>query len=356
MNKINLTINGKNITAEVGMTLLQAAETAGIEIPHLCYMPGLEATGACRICVVEVEGQRNLVASCAFPAADNQVVKTQSPRVVKARKAVMELLLSDHPFDCMTCEKSGGCKLEKYAYQLGISSSRFTGEKHSYQLDESNPFFFRDYNKCILCGRCVRACGDIQFVYAIDFAHRGFDCKIAAPYDRSLKESTCIFCGQCIASCPTGSLVEKSRHRAGREWELEKTDTVCSYCGVGCNLELSVRDNRIVRAAAAGNGSVAQNRLCVKGKFGWDYVHSKERLTTPLIRQGEKGEGKFRPATWEEALDLISEKLSQLKAKYGPGSLACLSSAKCTNEENYLLQKFTRVVLGTNNIDHCARL
>jgi len=353
---VTLTIDGKTVQAEEGATILQAAAAAGIEIPHLCYMENLPANGACRLCVVEVEGARNLLASCIIPVAGNMVVHTASERVVKTRKAVIELLLSDHPFDCMTCEKSGGCDLEKYAYQLGVKTSRFQGETHAYPLDDTNPFFYRDYNKCILCGRCVAACDQVQYVEAISYAHRGFDCKVSAPFDRSLTQSSCIFCGQCVASCPTGALVEKSRSRAGRDWEMETTTTVCSYCGVGCNLELSVKDNRIVRVSSPLKSEVNQGRLCIKGKFGWDYVHSPQRLTVPLIRTGEKGEGKFREASWEEALDLVAQRLGEIKNESGSGSFACLSSAKCTNEENYLLQKFTRVVMGTNNIDHCARL
>jgi len=355
MATVSFTIDGKNVMAEEGTSLLEAAKSAGIEIPHLCYMEGL-ATGACRLCVVEVEGQKNLAASCVFPVANKLVVKTATERVIRARKNVIELLLSDHPLDCMTCEKSGACGLEKYAYELGVTGSRFAGERHHYPLDDTNPFFFRDYNKCILCGRCVLACNDVQFVEAINFAHRGFGCKIAAPYDRSLKDSTCIFCGQCVASCPTGALVEKSRCAAGREWDLQKVTTTCSYCGVGCTLELSVKDGRIVKVTTPADAVVNKGRLCVKGRFGWDYVHSPERLTAPLIRVGEKGEGKFREATWDEALDLVARKFSEIKSESGSDSLACLSSAKCTNEENYLVQKFVRAVLGTNNVDHCARL
>lgn len=356
MNEIALQINGRKVSVEEGTTVFQAARKIGIDIPHLCYMENLSPTAGCRLCLVEVKGARTLVASCAYPVVNGMEVFTDTERVIKARKLALELLLSDHPYDCMTCEKSGNCELEMYAYKFGLSTYRFHGEKHNYPIDETNPFFVRDYNKCILCERCVKACGEIQFVEAIDFAHRGFDCKVTAPYDRSLKESTCIFCGQCIASCPTGALQEKSRRSAGREWELEKVPTTCSYCGVGCTLELNVKDNRIVRVTTPANGTVNNGRLCVKGKFGWDYVYSPERLTTPLIRAGEKGEGKFREAGWDEALDLIARRLTEIKAESGPDSLACLSSAKCTNEENYLLQKFGRAVLGTNNVDHCARL
>ncbi len=356
MSTVTLQIDDKEISASEGTTVFQVAKSAGIEIPHLCYREDMAPTAACRLCVVEVVGIKNLVASCVYPVSNNMVVKTNTKRVIKARKQVLELLLSDHPFDCMTCEKSGDCDLEKYAYELGVSSTRFEGEKHAYPLDETNPFFVRDYNKCILCERCVTACNEVQFVEAIDLTHRGFNTKVAAPFDRSLLDSTCIFCGQCVAVCPVGALTEKSRRSQGREWEFRKVTTVCPYCGVGCNIELNVKNNRIVKVTSSVNGVVNQGRLCVKGKFGVDFVHNPERLTTPLIREDEKGEVKFRKASWEEALELVAKRLAEIKIESGPDSLACLSSAKCTNEENYLMQKFARAVLGTNNIDHCARL
>jgi len=356
MRKVSLKIDGREVSVKDGTTVFEAARSAGIEIPHLCFMENLTPSAACRLCVVEVEGTRSLVASCAYPVAENMSVQTDTERVIKARRLTIELLLSDHPFDCMTCEKSGACELEKYAYELGVSTSRFKGEQHSYPLDETNPFFVRDYNKCILCERCVKACRDVQFVEAIDFTHRGFKTKVAAPYDRSLVDSTCIFCGQCVASCPVGALTERSKISGGREWELKKVPTVCPYCGVGCNIELNVKDGRIVKVTSPIDSEVNQGRLCVKGKFGFDFVQNDERLTTPLIRTGEKGEGKFREASWDEALDLVAERLSGTRKESGPDSIAILASAKCTNEENYLMQKFARAVIGTNNVDHCARL
>ncbi len=215
MNEVRLQIDGKEVSTAEGTTIFEAARSVGIEIPHLCYREDLSPTAACRLCVVEVEGARNLVASCAYPVANNLVVRTNTERVIKTRRLVIELLLSDHPFDCMTCEKSGACELERYAYELGVATTRFQGEKHDYPLDETNPFFVRDYNKCILCERCVKACSDVQFVEAIDFAHRGFSTKVASPFDRSLLESTCIFCGQCVASCPVGALVDDRIGRGG---------------------------------------------------------------------------------------------------------------------------------------------
>ncbi len=356
MAKIQLLIDGKQVQAEEGTSILKAALGAGIDIPRLCYMDNLPGEGNCRLCVVEVEGSPNLMASCTTPVLANMVVNTSTERVIHARRSVIELILSDHPLDCMTCEKSGDCALEKYAYELGVTSSRFDGEKHEYAQDTTNPFFIRDHNKCILCGRCVTACKEIQFNEAISFANRGFSYKIATAYDRPLQESSCVFCGRCVAACPTGALIEKSRIGAGRTWEIESVSTICSYCGTGCGIQFNTKGGRIISATATPNKSVNNGSLCVKGRFGWSYIHSPNRLGTPLIRTGKKGEGKFRQASWEEALDMVAERLADIKAYSGPDSLTFLSSAKCTNEENYLFQKFARAVIGTNNIDHCARL
>jgi len=352
MDAVTLTIDGKRVTVDKDATIFQAAEKAGISIPHLCYRDDLKKSGACRICVVEVEGARTLVPSCSFPVSNGMVVKTNTPRVLSARRMIVELLLSDHPFDCMVCEKSGSCKLEQYAYDLKVRKSRFEGERHHYPIDVSNPFIGRDYNKCILCGRCVTACNEVQRWDAIDFINRGFGTKVASAYDRGLQDSTCVFCGQCVEVCPTGALVELTRLGKGREWELDQVDTVCSYCGVGCTLRLHVKDNEIVKVTAPRDKGVNKGKLCVKGRFGFDYVHHPERLKYPLVREN----GKLKRASWQKALDLVAGKLSHHKQEHGPDSIAFLASAKCTNEENYLLQKFVRGVIGTNNIDHCARL
>ena len=248
----------------------------------------------------------------------------------------------------MTCEKSGACQLEKYAYELGVSKTRFQGEKHEYPLDEANPFYLRDYNKCILCERCVKACREVQFVEAIDLANRGFDAKVATPYDRSMMDSTCVFCGQCVASCPTGALVEKTRIGKGREWELEKTKTTCPYCGVGCNLELNVKGGEIVKVSSPMDGAPNYGNLCVKGRFGWEFVNHPDRLKKPLVKK----DGVFVETEWDEALDLVAEKFGAYKGD----AFGSFSSARVTNEENYVFQKFARAVMGTNNVDHCARL
>jgi formate dehydrogenase alpha subunit len=352
MADIRLNIDGREVKAEGGITLFQAAKRAGIRIPHLCYREDLTSTAGCRLCVVEVEGARTLVASCAYPVANNMVVQTDTERVRNARKLAVEFLLSDHPYDCMTCEKSGSCKLEKYAYEFGIRKSRFEGESHKYVSRATNPFFERDYNKCILCGRCVTVCHELQYCEAVDYSKRGFATKISASFDRSMQETPCVFCGNCVSVCPVGALSETAGRFQGREWELTKVQTICSYCGVGCTLDLNVKDNRILKVTSDKDEGVNRGWTCVKGRFGFDYVHSPDRLTEPLIKK----DGKFRKASWEEALDTVAKGLKKVKEKQGPDAVAFLASAKCTNEENYLLQKLARAAIGSNNLDHCARL
>ena len=285
MSEILLTIDGREVKAKEGTTIFEAAKKLGIAIPHLCYRKDLTPTTGCRICVVEVEGARTLVASCAYPVANNMVVRTNTSRVVKARKQVVELLLSDHPYDCMTCEKSGTCKLEKYAYQLGVKKPRFDGVKHDYPVRAANPFFERDYNKCILCGRCVTVVHEIQHCHAVDYSKRGFDSKIAASFDRSMKETPCVYCGNCVSVCPVGALSEKAGRFEGRDWELGKTPTTCSYCGVGCTIVLNTKDNEILKVTSDKDLGVNKGWTCVKGRFGWDYVHSPDRLADPLIME-----------------------------------------------------------------------
>ena len=352
MTEIRLTIDGREVQAEEGTTIFEAARKAGISIPHLCYRHDLTPSTSCRLCVVEVEGARTLVASCALPVAPKMVVRTDTKRVRDARRLVVELLLSDHPYDCMTCEKSGSCKLEKYAYEFGIRKTRFQGEKHEYPLRAVNPFYERDYNKCILCGRCVTVCHEVQYCEAVDYIKRGFTTKVAASFDHSMQETPCVFCGNCVSVCPVGALSEKSGRFQGRDWELKKIPTICSYCGVGCTLVLNVKDNQVLKVTSEKDLGVNKGWTCVKGRFGFDYIHSPDRLTEPLIREGEK----FRPASWDEALNRVAEGLKKIKADHGPEAIGVLVSAKCTNEENYLLQKLARAALGTNNVDHCARL
>lgn len=338
--------------AEEGTTIFLAAKAAGIEIPHLCYHESLPPTGSCRMCLVELEGARAPVISCGYQATNGMVVKTDTEMLNNTRKMIIELLLTDHPLNCMTCEKTGNCKLQDYAYKYGIERPRFSGDKHDYPIDTSNPFIVRDFNKCILCGRCVAACDQLQVSEVLGFSQRGFDSKLIADNDLLLQNSSCVFCGRCISVCPVGALTEKQSANKGRIWEVKKVRTTCNYCGCGCTIILNVKDGKIVKVESTEDSPVAHGNLCVKGKFGWDFIHSPERLTEPLIKK----DGIFVEASWDEALELVASKFGEIKEEHGGDSLAVLASAKCSNEENYLMQKFARAVLGTKNIDHCARL
>lgn len=361
--KITLTVDGQQVTASEGMTVLEAAQSAGIFIPTLCYDPDLNPYGACRLCVVEIEGMRGLPTSCTTPVADGMVVHTETPRVNQSRRITMELIMANHHGDCLTCAKNQQCELQKIARYLDIDQEHFDQLRKGTQVlpsDRSHPAFERDLNKCILCGKCVRACHEIAGVGAIGLAFRGYSTKVATFGDKPILESICESCGECLARCPTGALVPKHEKQASRE-----VKTICPYCGVGCSLYLGIRGNEIVTVRGDKDSPVNHGGLCVKGRFGFDFVKHVDRLTKPMIRnEGRRKDIKvdgnfrevFREASWDEALGLVAKRLAQIKEKHGPDSIGVLSSAKFTNEENYLVQKFTRAVLGTNNVDHCARL
>jgi formate dehydrogenase alpha subunit len=351
MPTVTLTVDGKQVTVPKGTTILKAAQKAGAFIPTLCHDDELSSPGACRICVVEVKGARALVASCVAAANEGMVVETASPQVIEARKTILELILANHPEDCLTCHKSGDCKLQDYAYFYDVKPGNFQGEAHQYDLEDDNLFIVRDMNKCILCGKCVRVCEEKQGRAVIDFAYRGFKTKISTALDQHLAESVCVSCGSCVAVCPTGALTEKAMLGKARKWEVEKVRTTCPFCGVGCNFDLNVKDGKVVGVTSNPDSPVNGRDMCVKGRFGADYVHSPRRLTKPLIKKN----GEFVESSWDEALDLVAGKLSEIKQKHGGDAIAALSSARCTNEENYLMQKFMRAAIGTNNVDHCAR-
>lgn len=354
MSKVTLTIDGTQITVSKGTTVLEAAEQAGIFIPTFCHDPELSKPGACRICVVEIPGARNLPASCVTEATEGMVVYTNSPVIIEARKTNLELLLANHPEDCLTCHKNGACRLQDYAYFYDVRPGAFPGEKHTYPIEDDNPFIVRDMNKCILCGKCIRMCEEIQGNNAIDFSYRGFQSKVGPAMNTTLSDtdiSNCVFCGNCISICPVGALTEKAMLGKARQWEVEKVTTTCPYCGVGCSYDLNVKDGKVIGVTST-DGDVNGRALCVKGRFGYGFIHHPDRLTTPLIKK----DGEFVEATWDEAISLVAKKLGSAKDTYGPDAVALLSSARVTNEENYLMNKLARAVIGTNNIDHCARL
>jgi len=360
---VRLTINGHQVIAKKGVTVLEAALSSGIYIPTLCYDADLKPYGGCRLCVVEIEGMRGLISSCTTPATDSMVVYTDTPKVDQSRRITMELIGANHNGDCLACAKNQDCELLKIARYLGIEQEHIDRLRKSVQLlpvDTSHPAFIRDLNKCILCAKCVRACQEIVCHDAIDIAFRGNSARIATFGDKPIVESICKSCGECVTRCPTGALVPK--------WEkppTEEVKTICPYCGVGCSIYLGVRDNKIVSVRGDPEGPANKGSLCVKGRWGYDFVSHPERLTTPLIRiasvpRGAEQNGEvseiFRKASWDEALELVASKLLELEQACGADSIAALSSAKCTNEDNYVMQKFVRAVLGTNNVDHCARL
>jgi formate dehydrogenase alpha subunit len=351
VSNITLTIDGIQTTVPKGTTVLEAARKAGSFVPTLCHDPELSKPGACRLCVVEIKGARNLSASCVTEALEGMVVETASPAVIEARKTILELMLSNHPEDCLLCHQAGDCKLQDYAYFYDVRRGAFTGDSQNYDLEDDNLFIVRNMNKCILCGKCIRACEEKQGRAVINFAYRGFRTKVTTAMDQALADSVCVSCGSCVAVCPTGALTEKSMLGKGRKWEVEKVRTTCPFCGVGCNFDLNVRDGKVIGVTSNPDSPVNGPDLCVKGRFGIDYVHSPKRLTRPLIREN----GEFVETSWEEALDLVASRLGDIKSKFGSDAIAALSSARCTNEDNYVLQKFIRAVCGTNNVDHCAR-
>lgn len=360
---ITLTIDGKSVEVPKGSTVLEAALANDIYIPTLCYDPDLKPYGACRLCVVEIEGMKGLPTSCTTEAKEGVVVHTDTDKVNQSRRSTMELIMANHHGNCFTCARNQDCELLKIARYLGMDEEHFQRLRKRTEIlpiDDSHPAFIRDHNKCILCARCVRACHEIAGVGAIDIAFRGNSAKVSTFGDKPLMESICESCGECLAHCPTGALVPKYKKQPTRE-----VKSVCTYCGVGCSIYLGVRGNEIVNVRGDRESPVNHGGLCVKGRFGFDFINHKDRLTKPLIRK--EGRGKdveangnlqdvFREASWEEALDLVAKQLSRVKEEHGPDSIGILSSAKFTNEENYIVQKFARAVLGTNNVDHCARL
>ncbi len=374
-------INGKPLTFKEGETVLEVARRNGIFIPTFCHLKGTVPTGACRVCVVEVEGARNLMASCAMPASRNMVVFTESPRVVEARRFVIAMLMISGNHNCAArgtsfedwsdfqagareydgsseiCDAYGRCYLQElaYRYQVNqvISSHRLRTLPVHYPLEDVNHFIMRDFSRCILCGRCVKACNEVQVNKAISIGYRGQSAKIVTRGDRPLAQSDCVFCGECIQVCPVAALVEKDARYNTRHWELEKTRSTCGYCSVGCSVDIYTRDNTIIKIDGAEDDRTAnRGSLCAMGRYGFQYLKSPERITRPMIRK----EGGMSEVAWDEALTRIADRLKEIKEKHGPDSIAGIASARYTNEDNYVMGKFFRAVLGTNNIDNTSRL
>ncbi|HEX8949521.1 MAG TPA: molybdopterin-dependent oxidoreductase [Dissulfurispiraceae bacterium] len=348
MAMIELTINGKVVKVEQGTTILKAALANGIYIPNLCYDKRLRPYGGCRLCVVEVEGQRRLFAACSSPAEQGMVVNTETPKLAKARRLVLELLLVHHPLDCPVCDKAGECALQDIAFKYGPTQSRFIAQKKQDPERIDAPIVERNPNRCILCGKCVRVCAEHQGVGAINLIGRGFKTKVSPAFEETLD---CEFCGQCIDACPVGALGSKPYRFQSRVWFMDEHSIICPYCGCGCTTNLSLREGRIVRARGRQGVGINDGDLCGKGRFGFDYIYSESRLTSPMIKKN----GILETVSWEEALEFVAKRLGEIKEKHGPSAVGAIGSQRCTMEDNYMLQRFMREVIGTDNVDSEAR-
>ncbi len=345
MRKISVTVDGKKVEVSPGATILDAANAAGSHIPTLCHDNKLHPFGACRICLVEVEGTpRKMTPSCTAPAADGMVVRTTSPEIIEARRMVLELLLIKHPLECPVCDKAGECQLQDLVHEYGLGQSRFDAVKEYVPPDYRNAVIERHMSRCILCGKCARICDEQNGVAEWSFTRRGPRTRISTDFDRPLD---CEFCGECVEICPVGALTSKQFKYKARCWNLTGTASVCNYCGCGCLVKYETRDNKIMRVSPA-----EENYLCVKGRYGWDAQHHEDRLTVPKMRV----DGKLVDCTWEEALSVVATNLKVIKNKRGADSIGGLGSVRTTNEDSYVFQKFMRSVVGTNNVDMLARL
>ena len=345
METVNLTIDGFPIEVPKGATVLDAALANGIYVPHLCHHPDLRSVGVCRLCMVEIEKRGNAI-GCKTPAENGMVVRTETPAIRDMRRVAVELIMVNHHGECLTCNKSATCKLQEVARYVGVRPEQLTRLRQpgpQFEIDDSNPFFVRDMNKCVLCGICVRTCEEIQGVSALDFAYRGFSSVVTTFGDRPMVASRCESCGECVVRCPVGALAPKNAQTPARE-----VLTTCPYCGCGCGIYLGVRGGTVLSARGDPSNPVNHGRLCVKGRFGHEFVNHPDRLTSPMVKRN----GEFVAVGWDEALDIVARGFASHKGE----QFAMIASAKCTNEENYVLQKFARVVMGTNNVDHCARL
>ncbi len=356
---LQLTIDGRACEVEKGTKLLAACQSLGIEVPTLCYLKDLAPDGSCRMCVVEVEGGRKggLATACTEECAEGMVIHTRSPKVVEARRFVLDLLMSNHVFTCFSCARNGDCRLQDYCLEYGLEKSSFPmgQHPHSGMADDSNPFYEFRPEKCIMCRRCARVCEERQGRNVLSISSRGLDTRIRPAFGlpRGEDASRCESCGNCVAVCPTGALSAKDQQRNYRAYEVSKTRTTCPHCAVGCQLDLLVKNGKLVGAEAA-DGPSNHGILCVKGRYGsYKFVQAGDRLKTPLVRGAD---GELHEAGWDEALGLVAQKFNGIKKQYGADALAGFSCSRSPNEDNYLFQKMMRAALGTNNVDNCARV
>jgi len=352
---INLEIDGVALSVPAGTSVMRAAREAGIDVPKLCATDNLEAFGSCRLCLVEIDGRQGTPASCTTPVAEGMKVRTQTPLVAKLRRNVMELYISDHPLDCLTCSANGDCELQDMAGAVGLREVRYgyEGENHlDLPADTSNPYFTYDPSKCIACSRCVRACADVQGTFALTIEGRGFESRVAAGQSESFLDSECVSCGACVQACPTATLNEKSVIEIGTP--ERSVTTTCAYCGVGCSFRAEVRGEQVVRMVPAKDGQANHGHSCVKGRFAWGYATHRERVLNPMIRK--RTDDPWREVSWEEAIAHTASEFRRIQEKHGRLALGGISSSRCTNEETFLVQKLVRAAFGNNNIDTCARV
>ncbi|MGE4658738.1 MAG: 2Fe-2S iron-sulfur cluster-binding protein, partial [Gammaproteobacteria bacterium] len=353
-NKVALTIDGEQVTVPEGTTVLRAAALAGISIPKLCASDMLEPFGSCRLCLIEIEGTKGLPASCTTVVAEGMSVTTQNSRLADVRRNVMELYISDHPLDCLTCPTNGDCELQDMAGAVGLRDVRYGygGANHlDADKDVSNPYFTFDPSKCIVCSRCVRACEEVQGTFALTIDGRGFESKVVASQNQPFLDSECVSCGACVQACPTATLTENSLIENGQP--EHHVVTTCAYCGVGCSFRAEMKGDEVMRMVPNKDGHANHGHSCVKGRFAFGYATHKDRITTPMVR--ESIHDPWREVSWDEAIGFAAEKLKAIQKKYGKDAIGGITSSRCTNEETYLVQKLVRAGFGNNNVDTCAR-
>ncbi len=351
---IQLTIDGVSVSVPEGTSIMHAASISGVTVPKLCATDNLEPFGSCRLCLVEIEGRRGYPASCTTPVAEGIKVRTQTPKLADIRRGVMELYISDHPLDCLTCATNGDCELQDMAGAVGLRDVRYgyEGKNHlKSEKDTSNPYFTFDPSKCIVCSRCVRACEEVQGTYALTIQGRGFDSKVSAG-NKDFKDSECVSCGACVQACPTATLIENTIIEAGVP--EHSVTTTCAYCGVGCSFHAEMKGEEVVRMTPNKDGGANHGHSCVKGRFAWGYATHKDRITTPMIRKSIHDP--WEKVTWDVAINYAASEIQRIQKKYGRDSAGAISSSRCTNEEVYVVQKLVRAALGNNNIDTCARV